>query len=195
MKTTMSEMTAVANFAFDSNASQRGLEKAAKDISTAVEKASQKITDDAGKNSQKAIEAFKSGSEKITDAVARIKIANAKQTATPTPAVLAVCRGLSSVSETTAQLADYFYANPSEWQAMGEKASAANERLGKIVDSVKSCAGGLEQLQTATTEASKMAGWLSSSVCGDSGVGNGGKTQTIPVGNSAFGSLWERYGG
>jgi hypothetical protein len=101
---------------------------------------------------------------------------------------------LKGVSQSTAQLADYFHAHPGEWAAVGEKMSGVNQDFTKLVDSVKSCANGLEQLQSATTEASKMAGWLGSSVCGGGGS-DGGKTQTIPVGNGAFTALWQQYGG
>ena len=182
----MNDLRAIKNLTFDRNSSREDIHKATDKIVKAIAEA-EKTTGKVSTDVQK-------GSEKITDAIGRIKIANSEQAIPPTPAVKTVCHGLKGVSQSTTQLANYFYSNPSEWQAVGEKASAANERLGKIADSVKSCAKGLQQLQSATTEASKMAGWIGSNVCGCEGGGRGGLNQTIPVENS-FGSLWQKYGG
>jgi methyl-accepting chemotaxis protein len=181
----------VFNVTWDSNASQKGIERAAKQIVDAVEKGTQHVVD-VSKNPQKVVDAIKAGSEKIVDAVGKIKnTTNAEQTVAPVPAVEAVCQGLTNVSKTTAQIADYFYSHPNEWAAVGEKIGSVNEQFTKLGESVKRYSEGREQLQTTTGEVAKATDWISSNFPS----GGGGNVQTIHVGNGAFPALWQRYGG
>ena len=132
MKTFNNDQTVVRNLTWDANATQRGLDKAAQRVASAVEKGTQRVVDES-KNSRKA----------IVDAVGKIKsTTNAEHITTLTPAVKSVCQGLRCVSESAAQIADYFYSNPSEWRAVGEKISTVNDQFSKLGRSVDQCSEG-----------------------------------------------------
>jgi uncharacterized phage infection (PIP) family protein YhgE len=75
----------------------------------------------------------------------------------PAPAVQAVCQGLTSISESTAQLADHLRTHPADWESVSEQATGVNQNLTGLVASMKSYAAGSEQLWTATSEASAAA--------------------------------------
>jgi len=111
--------------------------------------------------------------------------------AVPEPAVDAVCQGLTSVSQSMVQIADYFHSNPSEWTAVQERASAVNEQFAELVESMKRYSEDREQLQAAATHVSGASNWIGRNFS-NRGSGN---VQTIPIGNQAFNALWQQYGG
>jgi len=110
----------IFNLTFDSNASKKSIEPAAKKIVDAVEKGTKKVVD-VSKNPQKIVDAMKTGSDKIVDAVAKIKNTN---NAEPTaPEATAVSAGLASVAQSTAKTASHLRSHPAELGATVERAS------------------------------------------------------------------------
>jgi len=166
----------VFNQSWQGLATEKGVDRASATITKAVA--------DVGKDAKRVADAVKAGSDKIVDAVGKIKAtSNAEETAALTPAVKAVCQGLLDVSESTAQLAEHFLSHPSEWESVGEQGEKVNEQFAELVRSVKHCADGREQLRMATTEIAKNSQWGSeNSPCG-------GGNQCISVGNRSFGNV------
>ena len=129
----------VFNLTFDSNASQKSIEKAAKQVVDAVEKGTQHVVD-VSKNPQKVIDAIKAGSEKIVDAVGKIKTTHNNQSIPIATAT--VLAGLQSVAESTTKIAAHLRSHPAELGAMEEKAEAVNKQFGDCIGSNFSNGGG-----------------------------------------------------
>ena len=181
----------VFNITWDSAATAQGIERAAKAIVAAVDKGAKQSVDES-KDSRKTIdESVKRGSEKVVDAIGRINNSNVEQAVAPSQTVEAICSAFADISESSAQLGDFFYARPTEWKAVGEMGHKMNEQLGKLVESMKQSAESGEQLRMATTGVAQASQWVRDHYSRGCDENN----QNVLVGNSAFNALWQQYGG
>jgi ABC-type transporter Mla subunit MlaD len=167
----------IFNLNWDSQASNKTIEKAAKDVSTAVDKAAQKITADVNKNSQKEIETAKAGSEKIVDAVGKIKVNNAEQPDAPSPAVKAVATGLARLGSAATEMSGYVLSHPDELGTTLDSGQAINEQLAKLIADAKKFSESANALKGTVGEVTKAADWI------DSNHPSGGGSQCVPVCN------------
>ena len=139
-----------------------------------IEKASQQITKaiaDEGKNSQKIVEAVKTGSEKIVDAVSKVRIGNvATAPATSTPAAMAISTGLHSIAESTSQLAGHLYSNPAKIGAVAESAKGLNKQFSDLVEGAEKYAESANKLRAAASETVKASDWIGGQYSGEDGV-------------------------
>jgi len=168
---------------WDAQASQRGLERAAEKISGAFDKGVGKITTDMQKNADKIAAATKAGSERIVDAVGKIK---PTQNANQSNAVSAVVSGLHSVAESANIIADHVIANPADLGAVATSAKAVGQQFTNLLDATTQFAQDSDLLWKTTAEVEKAAGWLGNNYPGGS----------VPVNNAgrvvhSFNELWQ----
>ena len=180
MKNRMSAMSV-----FNGSWNDLATEKTAKDISTAIDKASQKITADGNKNAQKAIEVFKTSTDKITDAIGKIKPTNnATQPVPPNSAVEAVATGLDRLGTKALEMSEYLRCNPpTELDAVVQSVWTVEQQFSDLLASASLFDQSSKGLREATEEVAK-----GTTETGSSFPSEGGRIQSIPVGNS-FGRL------
>ena len=169
----------VQNLTWDSNASQRGLEKAANKVSNTIDKGISKISTDMQRNTDKITTAFKSGMEKVTDTIGRIKTTNESGNNQTAP-VAAICQGLKSIAVATARTADHARTHPTALHAILESARAVSENFAKLVADASSAATSSDTLRATTAETIKASDWIGSKYLSDE--------DNVFIGN-AFGRL------
>ena len=100
------------------------------------------------------------------------------QTTTPTPAVSAIHKGLTSLGQSAHRIAGYIRANPGELQAATESGRALQEQFGKLLESVEKFAGSANELRLTTEETTKAADWIGNKY-----------PASVPVGNHTVGRV------
>jgi hypothetical protein len=135
----MSEMS-VFNGSWNNLATEKGVERTTEKIVKAIA--------DGGKQTQKVVEAVKVGSEKVVDAVAKIKpTTNAEQTAAPKPATETLHDGLKGIAASASRIADAVLARPNEVKATMESATTTVRQFTDLVDRASRAAEDSEQMR------------------------------------------------
>ena len=119
-----------------------------------VERATEKITG-----------AVDKGSQKIADAVAKIKINNCEQPVPPSPAARVFHDALKSIATSTSQVADKVLGCPNETKAAIESASSIARQLTDLTASASRTAQENEGLQKAAAEATQASDWVGKNLC------------------------------
>lgn len=159
----------VHNLTWDTTASQKGVERVTDRIIKAIA--------DEGKKSQRVVDAVKAGSEKVADAVGKIKCTQNTDQSHPTAAE-AVHESLRSIAASTAQIADQALKNPNEIPAMLTSAKAIAEKYADLTTQATAYSQEYKRLHQTAAEVEKAAGWIGSNYGGD------GCCQSVPVNNS-----------
>ena len=176
----MTRMSSMSVFNWDAQASQKGVERAADRIVKAI--------GDEGRNSQKIVEAVKAGSEKVVDAVGKIKATTNVAHHQPVPdSVSTVHRGLVDMSKATAHIADYLASHPDEMSAATQATESISKEFGALVEAVSAFDEGDAKLRGMVGEMAKVQDWVATR------FPNGG---SVPVNNAgrvvhSFNELWQ----
>ena len=126
----------VQNLTFDSNATQKGIERAATKVAGAVEKST----------------------DKVTEAIKRISTTNA----VTAPATSAIHESLKSVAVSTARIADYIGKNPSGLPAAMESVQAVCKQFSELTDHASRFAESAKELRATAGETVKASDWIGS---------------------------------
>ena len=124
-----------------------------------------------GKNLQKVVDAVKQGSDKIIDAVGKIKIVNNApsdnlQPASPT--MQTVHAGFRCIAATTARIADSILERPAEAKAAVDRARGVHTQFGDMIETATRLCDDNEALCSTVSEVRKTEDWFSSQ-CNDGG--------------------------
>jgi len=120
--------------------------------------------------------AVKAGSEKIADAIGKIKSTNnTEQTAALTPAVSSIHRGLTSLVTSANRIAERIRAHPTDLRAAAESGQAIQEQFAKLLDDTKKYGEATAELQGTVGEVEKAANWIGSNYPADA--------SNVPVAN------------
>jgi hypothetical protein len=178
---------------WDSNASQKGLERAADKIAAGIEKASGKNANDTAaalqKNAERVVGAIKDGAEKVAETVKRTATNNAMggtqaaavSEAKPIPTgVTVVCDALRSLSTSTRRIADHLESNPTDAHAVAESTKAVVERFIDLTTAISTALESNKQLRRAAGEAQQTSGWI--------GGNFSNSNPSVPVANNSFGA-------
>ena len=190
---------------WDRTSSRQDIETAAKKIVDSADKNVQRLID-ANKDSRKAVvDAVKDGSTKISDAVKRTTTTNAEQTAAPPVSEGTVFQeSLQCIATATARVAEHIRVHPEEAVASLQSAKSIAQQFTDLTDKATRYSEESRQLREAAAEVKRASGWIGDNLfgkaggdgeMGNGGTSNGGRTQIVHVGNSAFNALWERHGG
>ena len=154
----------VFNGSWNNLASEKGVERATEKITKAIA--------DVNKDSQKVADAVKAGSEKIVDAVGKIKSTNnAEQTTAP---ILAVSTGLRSIAESANRISERIRNHPSgELGATIEAGTAIGRQFVDLLAAAKTFDEGNEKLRGTVESVTKGANWLVGEFCGRGNDANG----------------------
>ena len=146
----------VFNITWDANATQRGLDKAAQRVASAVEKGTQRVVDES-KNSRKA----------IVDAVGKIKLTNnAEQPTAHSSSASALHRSLQSIATATAEVAERTRTHPADIPAALQSAKSIAKQFTDLTDQASRYADENRRFHKTANDVQRSAGWIGSSFCG-----------------------------
>ena len=170
----------VQNLTWDSNASQKGLDKTAKTISTAIDKGVTRITQDVQRSTDKLAATIKGGAAKVAEATKRTATTNESGNNQTAP-VAAVQAGLRSVAVSATRIADHVNRHPADLGAVTETGRAVGEQFADLIDRASKYAEVASELRETTAETAKTADWIAGKF--------DGREQDVSIGNGAFGRL------
>jgi len=166
--------TSVFNGSWQGLATEKGVERATATITKAVT--------DIGKDARKTVEAITKGSEKIVDAVGKIKSTNnVEQTVAQRSTASTIADGLTGIGESALKMAQHLYDHPDEGQTVVETMSRISQQLTDLTRCAEQASDNSNQLREAVGEAQTTADWFNEN-------DNGGGSQVFSVGN-AFGRV------
>ena len=137
---------------------------------------------DVRNQSQNGLDAVKAGSEKIVDAVGKIKSTNnVEQTVAQRSTASTIADGLTGIGESALKMAQHLYDHPDEGQTVVETMSRISQQLTDLTRCAEQASDNSNQLREAVGEAQTTADWFNEN-------DNGGGSQVFSVGN-AFGRV------
>ena len=180
----------VFNMDWSGFARSSDVEKAAGRVTGSLDRATKEITKavtDVSRDAKGIADAVKTGSERVVDAVGKIKNEqNIEQTDNQpaSRAVSVVSAGLDAVADSTAQLADRLRSHPHEFRKVSESMEGIGKKFNDLVHSTSEYARINERLQKTVADVSQASNWIGGNYSGEGcgGTSNGGRTQTFPVG-------------
>jgi len=171
----------IQNLTWDRNSSRQDIQSATKEITKAVA--------DVGKDTKKIVDTVKAGSDKVVDAIGRIKsTTNAEQTAAPKSKASAVATGLTSIAESASKMAQHLCTHPDEGKTIVDGMERINRQLTDLTVCAREAADNNEKLREVVSESKSTADHILGNFNVPSSCG-------CYVGNGAFAALLrQRYG-
>ena len=151
---------------WDSQASNRTIEKAAEKITGTIEKSTGKLSTD-----------IKQNADKMTDAIKKVATTNASGNSVPATAAT-IYKGLQDVSTATAHIAEHLRNNPGDLPATTEAADAIGKRFGELVEAATQFEAGSMKLRCQVEEMGKAQDWIACK------FPNAADDQTVAVNNA-----------